>query len=216
MPEEQRNSRLLTDTFIRGLKPPEPGQQALYWDSKVPGFGVRVTAGGAKSSSCTPAGRPPMHRLAVSSATPGRWRWLLPARRRGTGSTRSSRGSTLKPKSDDSSRRHCVSGASLSPRSPRTGSTTSCAASSARHMKSEADLRREFIPRWGNRPITDITTLDIRDAIKEVKDRAPRRRLAISWAMPSGCSPGRGATCLRHRAQPGRAAAAEGSDRPAS
>jgi integrase len=37
----------------------------------------------------------------------------------------------------------------------------------------ENDLRREFIPRWGDRPITDITTLDIRDAIKEVKDRAP-------------------------------------------
>jgi integrase len=37
----------------------------------------------------------------------------------------------------------------------------------------EADLRREFIPRWGNRPITEITALDVREAIKEVKARAP-------------------------------------------
>ena len=37
----------------------------------------------------------------------------------------------------------------------------------------ELDLRREFIPRWGNRPITEITALDIRDVIKEIKDRAP-------------------------------------------
>ena len=37
----------------------------------------------------------------------------------------------------------------------------------------EADIKREFIPRWGNHQITEITALDIRDAIKEVKDRAP-------------------------------------------
>ena len=69
----------------------------------------------------------------------------------------------------------------------------------------EADLCREFIPRWGNRPITEITALDVRDAIKEVKDRAPLR-LGICSAMPSGFRLGGGAARLRHRPQPGRAA----------
>ena len=36
-----------------------------------------------------------------------------------------------------------------------------------------ADVRREFIPRWGNRPVTEVTSLDVRNAIMEVKRRAP-------------------------------------------
>src|ERR1700730_10894912 len=35
----------------------------------------------------------------------------------------------------------------------------------------ERDIRREFIPLWGGRPITDIEPIDGRAAIKAVKDR---------------------------------------------
>jgi integrase len=37
----------------------------------------------------------------------------------------------------------------------------------------EADVNREFISRWGNRPITEITASDVREAIRQVKNRAP-------------------------------------------
>ena len=35
------------------------------------------------------------------------------------------------------------------------------------------DVRREFIPRWGLKPVTEMTPLDVRDLIREVKLRAP-------------------------------------------
>ena len=35
----------------------------------------------------------------------------------------------------------------------------------------EQDIRREFIPRWGKRPIAEITAQDVRAVIKAVKDR---------------------------------------------
>src|SRR5262249_18917042 len=58
------------------------------------------------------------------------------------------------------------------------------------------DIRREFIPIWGGRPITDINTLDVRNVIKAVKDRpAPaqaRNLLGIAkrlfaWAVDQHC-----------------------------
>ena len=41
-------SRTLTDTFIRKLSPPEKGQIEI-WDSKLPGFGLRVSPKGTRS-----------------------------------------------------------------------------------------------------------------------------------------------------------------------
>jgi integrase len=35
----------------------------------------------------------------------------------------------------------------------------------------ERDIRREFIPKWGKRPIADITPLDVRAVVKAAKDR---------------------------------------------
>jgi integrase len=35
------------------------------------------------------------------------------------------------------------------------------------------DVRREFIPRWGNKPITEITALDVRNLIGVLNKRAP-------------------------------------------
>jgi integrase len=34
----------------------------------------------------------------------------------------------------------------------------------------ERDIRREFIPAWGNRPVTDITALDVRAIVKRKRD----------------------------------------------
>lgn len=35
----------------------------------------------------------------------------------------------------------------------------------------ERDIRREFIPAWGKRPIAEITAADVRDIVKAAKDR---------------------------------------------
>ena len=37
--------------------------------------------------------------------------------------------------------------------------------------ETEQDIRRELLPKWGKRPITDITPLDVRDLVKAIKDR---------------------------------------------
>ncbi len=41
----------------------------------------------------------------------------------------------------------------------------------ARAGESSGDIRREFIPVWGGRPITEITALDVRAVVKAAKDR---------------------------------------------
>src|SRR5262249_15908273 len=33
------------------------------------------------------------------------------------------------------------------------------------------DIRRELIPKWGKRPIADITPLEVRNIVKAIKDR---------------------------------------------
>src|SRR5262249_19239039 len=56
----------------------------------------------------------------------------------------------------------------------------------------ERDIRREFIPTWGERPISEITPLDVRAVVKAAKDRgAPYQahnllgtaRRLFSWAI---------------------------------
>ena len=41
-------SRKFTDTVVKNLTPPETGQ-VDYWDSLLPGFGLRVSYAGTKS-----------------------------------------------------------------------------------------------------------------------------------------------------------------------
>jgi hypothetical protein len=38
----------ITDDYVKGFKPPQSGQH-IEWDNKIPGFGVRINAGGSKS-----------------------------------------------------------------------------------------------------------------------------------------------------------------------
>jgi integrase len=56
----------------------------------------------------------------------------------------------------------------------------------------ELEIRREFLPRWGKRPIAEITAQDVRDVVKAAKDRgAPYQahnllvlaRRLFSWAI---------------------------------
>jgi integrase len=56
----------------------------------------------------------------------------------------------------------------------------------------ELEIRREFLPRWGKRPVTEITAQDVREVVKATKDRgAPYQahnllvlaRRLFSWAI---------------------------------
>src|SRR5262249_57897579 len=59
----------------------------------------------------------------------------------------------------------------------------------------ERDLRKECLPEWGGRPITEITAEDVRQLVKAIKERAAPyqahnmlgyiRRL-FGWAIDQG------------------------------
>jgi cell wall-associated NlpC family hydrolase len=57
------------------------------------------------------------------------------------------------------------------------------------------DIRREFIPAWGRRPVTEITRRDIRDLIEAKKETAPAQarnllgtiKRLLSWGVDRDC-----------------------------
>ena len=59
----------------------------------------------------------------------------------------------------------------------------------------ERDIRREFLSTWGQRPITQITTRDVRDVIKEKSRTAPAQarnllgtvKRFFAWAVDQDC-----------------------------
>jgi Arm DNA-binding domain/Phage integrase central domain len=60
-----------------------------------------------------------------------------------------------------------------------------------RGKDAERDIRREFIPRWGKLPVTEISDAHVREVIKAVRDRGARY-MAHRAFSPShgGCSHG--------------------------
>jgi integrase len=59
----------------------------------------------------------------------------------------------------------------------------------------ERDIRREFLPIWGQRPFTEVTTRDLRDVIKEKSRTAPAQarnllgtaKRFFGWAVDQDC-----------------------------
>ena len=182
--------RLLTDTFVRGLKPAATGTRQEYWDSKVPGFGVRVTDTGAKSyvlyTRFPPSTNPTRRaigdagRLGLAAARRIAWEWL----------------DLIEQGRDPAEIARQAQVAAL--RAKRTTFATvaedwlqQAVRGQRKAHEVEADVRREFLPRWGSTPITEVTTLQITDAIREVKARAPAQarnllgyaKRLFSWAV---------------------------------
>jgi integrase len=165
--------RLLSDTFVRGLKPATAGHRAEYWDSKVPGFGVRVTETGAKSYilyTRFPPSDAPARRLLGDAGKLG-----LAAARKKARAWLDLVEQGIDPK--ETARQEKL-------QQQRSKRTTFAAVAEdwladvvrgkqRKAYEVEADVKREFIPRWGHRPITEITAADVRDAIRQVKARAP-------------------------------------------
>jgi integrase len=187
--------RNLSDRTLKALKPAKSGQRYELWDALVPGFGVRVTDKGRRTFVLIarfPGSKHPTRRaigeygaitLERARAKAREWIELI-------------RGGT-----DPG-----IHEAQLRLAEQRRNDVTFAAvaedfikdklASERKGREVERDIRREFLPAWGKRPITEITPLDVRTAIKAVKDRgAPYQahnllgyaRRLFAWAIDQHC-----------------------------
>jgi integrase len=164
---------VLTTKFIAGLKPAAPGTRAHYWDALVPGLGVRVTARGTKSFVFYrrwPGSRVPARRtlgnakhMPLAEARDHARDWLALAER-GVDPVEQQRQARLVEQRRRQTTFAVVVEAWLADPAMRA---TRTAASVAREMRSI------FVPLWGERPITEITTLDVRETIKAKSATAP-------------------------------------------
>jgi integrase len=186
--------KALTDRTLKSLKPAARGKHYDLWDAVVPGLGVRVSDTGTKTfvlmKRYGDSKNPTRGRLGMYGAvslddarTKARnWQILL------------ERG--IDPRSEEKRQRE----AELRKRE------NSFAAVAEQFIKRhvaktrkaaivERELRREFINRWGNRPITDITQHDVVAVIDEVVERnAPYQahnllghvRTLFNWAIARG------------------------------
>jgi integrase len=183
--------RTLNDRIVRSLKAAPAGKRYEVMETVVPTLGVRLTDKGAKT-------------------------FILIARYPGSENpTRRALGEygelTLEQARVRARDWHTLIGRGIDPREQverqrlaeqRKRANTFAAVAedfiegklpSERNGKSvEQDIRREFIPAWGARPVTEITPLDVRAVVKRAKDRgapyqahallATARRL-FNWAI---------------------------------
>jgi integrase len=198
--------RAITDRMLKALKPARAGMRYDVMDAVVPGFGVRVTDRGQRTfilvarypgrrKDGEPGARPPTRRAlgeygAISlDKARGRARGWIELIRQG-----------IDPKLEEDRRR-------IAEQQRQENSFKSVAEDFFRlqvigpdfakplHRKgaeTKKDIQREFVSRWGSRPITDITPADVVAVIDEVVARGAKyqahnllghvRRL-FNWAI---------------------------------
>jgi integrase len=161
--------RSLTDRYLKSLKGSKDGKPYDIRDTEIRGLRVRVMPSGERTfvllARYKHGGAPtrralggyPALGLAEAREKAREWRLLI------------SRG--IDPAQEEARKR----AAEL-----RKQKTTFLAVaedfiqeklpSERKRREVERDIRREFIPVWGARPITDITALDVRALIKRVRD----------------------------------------------
>ena len=187
--------RTLNDRIVRSLKAAPRGKRYEVMDSVVPGLGIRLTDKGAKTFILIaryPGSENPTRRalgeygeltLEQARTTARDWHTLI--------------GRGIDPREQGERQR-------LAEQRKRANTFAAVAEDfiegklpSERNGKSvELDIRREFIPAWGGRPVTEITPLDVRAIVKRAKDRgapyqahallATARRL-FNWAIEQAC-----------------------------
>jgi hypothetical protein len=157
--------RRFTDRFVRTLRPAPQGRRVEYWDSLVPSFGVRVTDRGHKTyilylrwpgkRTATRREIGNVDRLPLADARQVAREWLRlvelgvdphEQRRAAEAEVRQKKQTTFEAVADAWFRE-----------------------SVARMVKAdeiERAVTLEFVDRWRGRPITSITTLEVRDIVK--------------------------------------------------
>jgi integrase len=155
----------LKDTFVRGCKPAPDGTRTYYWDTKVQGFGLQITDKGAKSYiyyARIPPSRVPTRRrigdatklpLAAARQMARDWEALVAQGKDPAAVQRAHTQVTFGKVAEDW--------------------FTDVVRHQRKGKEVTTDVKREFVSRWGNKPITTITALDVRDAIRTVNQRAP-------------------------------------------
>jgi integrase len=193
---------VLTERKVETLKPAEPGKRHQVMDALVPGFGVRVTDRGERSFILYTRypGRPgPARRrlgrvgeLTLAEAREKARRWLALIARgidpdaeeeRARREEDQRRENTFAAVADDFIRLVVIGPDSSDPKQ-RKGE------------ERKRDIEREFVSRWGKRPITDITRRDVMAVIDAAVDRgAPYQahnllghvRRLFNWAIARDC-----------------------------
>ena len=160
--------KTLTDRLLRSLKPRETSFDVM--DALVPGLSVRVLPSGKRSFVLIgrfPGGRNPTRRAlggygeVTLEKARGKARDWLELIRRG-----------VDPQAEEQRLRQAEHRRLQNTFEAVVEDFIKEKVSSERKSKEvERDIRREFIPRWANRPITDISAQDVRDVIKAAKDR---------------------------------------------
>jgi integrase len=162
--------RQLTDLKIRSLKPAADGKPYDIKDTQVPGLHVRVMPTGHRSFVLL--GRFPNKPHPTRRALGGYGQLTLEGARDKAREWRRLISRGIDPQTQELRDRQAVL---------RQQATTFAAVAEdfiKDKLRTEKkgpevaqDMRRELIPRWGNRPISDITPKDVRDLVKSIKDR---------------------------------------------
>ena len=183
--------KVLTDRGLKALKPAAAGKRYDVMDGVVPGFGIRVTETGrrtfilvaryAGASNPTRRALGEYGELTLEEAR-GRARGWIGLIKQG-----------IDPQTQEERQRHATRIQQRNTFSVVAEDFIKEKLPSERKGKEvERDIRREFIPAWGKRPITDLTPADVREVVKAAKDRgAPYQahnlltiaRRLFSWAI---------------------------------
>jgi integrase len=168
----------ITDKLVRSLEPPETGNRVTY-DTEIPGFGVRVTARGAKGfilNYRTTAGRE--RRLTIGAY--GIWTVAAARDEAKALKRRVNRGEDPMGERHDDRRaptmkdlcNHYIENHLPTKRRTSQGDDLS-------------QIRRLVLPRFGQRKVADITQVDIAKVHRALKDKPVRanRHLALLSKM---------------------------------
>jgi integrase len=191
----KKNRRLLTDRYLRSLPPAPRGKRDEVWDSRVTGFGIRISdtkdadpARRGKAGKITfilftrfaPGAAPARRTIGVYGADAMR----LEDARRIAGEWRSQVARGIDPAVVEAERR----AAEARERALRVKHSFTIAAEAFIAAKlekersgkvAERDLRSVFIAAWGERPVSEITKTDVLEIIITKRNTAPQMARAL-------------------------------------
>jgi integrase len=186
--------KVFTERMLKALKPAAEATRYEIWDGVVPSLGVRVTDKGRVSFFVMrrPAGHPKPIRLTLGTYPA----MTLPGARQAARGALDELTAGLDPRATaaarqaaEDQRRHNTFGQAAE------AFIAKKLANERKGQEVERDIRREFMPLWQDRPITEISPGDVRRAIKAIVDRgAPAQarnvlgtaKRLFSWTVDQG------------------------------
>jgi integrase len=162
----------LKDKHARNAKAAAPGKRTYTWDSKVDGLGLAVTDRGTVSwimfRRWPPGGVPTRRFIADAKAMPvadarkiaEEWGRLIALGKDPKEEVRKAKAEELRNRKTTFS-------------SVAESWFKLVVSKQRRGVHVEREVRREFFPLWGDKPVTNITRFDIRDVIVKKAETAP-------------------------------------------